>query len=277
MIVDGEELYVLAFNFTYLDVEHSRSFGVVTNEAAYVQEAVKLFESDTQRRRYVAGLDNFVVSPVNARKQLEAFIAGAKRQLLIYDPKISDRAIIRMLEERTQEGVEVKIIGRLTRPAEGVAVRRPAIRLHTRTIVRDRRNVFIGSQSLCDAELDARREVGIISDDRTIIEGVIRTFEDDWMNQRSALDQPRVGGGTPASKATKKAVKAIAKELPPMAPILREAVRKVIGDNTEIYLDAKQVEETVRGAIREVVKETVQDAVQEAVEQKERELEKLKA
>ena len=33
MIVDGTELYVLAFNFTYLDVEHSRSFGVITEDS----------------------------------------------------------------------------------------------------------------------------------------------------------------------------------------------------------------------------------------------------
>jgi hypothetical protein len=35
-------------------------------------------------------------------------------------------------------------------------------RLHTRTIVRDRRQAFVGSQSLRTAELDARRELGLI-------------------------------------------------------------------------------------------------------------------
>jgi hypothetical protein len=33
MIVDRAELYVLAFNFTY-DIEHSRSFGIVTGTAS---------------------------------------------------------------------------------------------------------------------------------------------------------------------------------------------------------------------------------------------------
>ena len=135
--------------------------------------------------------------------------------------------------------------------------------------------MFIGSQSLCEAELDARREVGIISDDQTVVDGVIKTFEEDWTKEESAQDIPLVDGGTPASKATKKAVKAIAKELPPVVPILEEAVRKVVGSDAEINLDAEQVEETVRGAIKEVVKEVVKDAVQEVVEQKDLE-EKLK-
>jgi cardiolipin synthase len=277
MIIDGTELHVMAFNFTYLDIEHSRSFGIITREQAYVQAAVKLFEADTQRKRYVAELDNFVVSPVNARKRLEAFIAGARQQLLIYDPKISDRAVSRLLEQRAQEGVGIKIIGRLTHRTEGVTVRRSPIRLHTRTIVRDRQEVFIGSQSLCEAELDARREVGIITDEQAVVEGVIKTFEDDWTKVESTGDIPIIDGGIPATKATKKAVKAIAKELPPMGPILEEAVRKVVGDGVEINLDAEQVEDTVRGAITEAVKEALQDAVQEVVDQKEKELEKLKA
>jgi hypothetical protein len=150
-----------------------------------------------------------------------------------------------------------------------MTVRRPAIHLHVRAIVRDRRHVFIGSQSLCEAELDARREVGIISCDQTVVDGVIKTFEEDWTKEESIQDIPLIDGGTPTIKATKKAVKAIAKELPPMVPILEEAVRKVVGSEAEIYLDAEVVEETVRSAIKEAVKEVVKDAVQEAVEQKE--------
>jgi phosphatidylserine/phosphatidylglycerophosphate/cardiolipin synthase-like enzyme len=165
---------------------------VVTEDCPYVQEAVKLFEADTLRRRYVPALDDLVVSPLNARKQLAALLQDAKQQLLIYDPKISDRAMIGLLEERARDGVEVKIIGRLTRRTKGMTVRRPAIHLHARAIVRDRRHVFIGSQSLCEAELDARREVGIISCDQTVVDGVIKTFEEDWTKEESVQDIPLI-------------------------------------------------------------------------------------
>src|SRR5712691_188855 len=114
MIIDRRELYLLAFNFTYLDIERSRSFGIITSNRRLVHEAVRLFEADSKRHLYEPGLSALVVSPANARKQISSFIKGAKTKLLIYDPTISDPVMIRLLEERFKAGVEIKIIGRLT-------------------------------------------------------------------------------------------------------------------------------------------------------------------
>ena len=50
------------------------------------------------------------------------------------------------------------------------------LRLHTRTIIRDRRQAFIGSQSLRRAELDSRREVGVIVREPKVVNGLIKTF-----------------------------------------------------------------------------------------------------
>src|SRR4029077_15535105 len=98
MIIDRKHLYVLAFNLTRLDIDHSRSFGIITTNSQLVQEAIKLFEKDTKRQTYKPGSARFLVSPLNARKQLSAFIEGAKKELLIYDMKIADRAMTRLLE-----------------------------------------------------------------------------------------------------------------------------------------------------------------------------------
>lgn len=49
MIVDRKEVDVLASNFTRLDIDHSRSFAIVTRNRQLVQEAIRLFESDTKR------------------------------------------------------------------------------------------------------------------------------------------------------------------------------------------------------------------------------------
>jgi hypothetical protein len=98
-----------------------------------VQEAGKLFEADAKRQPYNPGLDTFVVSPVNARKQLEAFVKGAKKELLIWDPEISDPSITRLLEDRAKAGVEVKAIGCVTKRATKIEARKIQTRLHTRT------------------------------------------------------------------------------------------------------------------------------------------------
>src|SRR5262249_28112832 len=59
MIVDRRELHLLAFNFTRLDIEQSRTFGVITTNRKLVEEAVRLFEADTKRQAYSPGLDAF--------------------------------------------------------------------------------------------------------------------------------------------------------------------------------------------------------------------------
>src|SRR5581483_6322983 len=154
-IVDRKELHLLGFNFTHLDTERSRSFGLITKNPTLVQEAAKLFEADTKRQTYSAGSPKFLVSPANARKQLAKFIKGAKKELLIYDLKISDRGMSRLVEERAKAGVEVRVIGRIARKSKLTNIRELSrLRLHARLIIRDRTHAFLGSQSLRQLELD---------------------------------------------------------------------------------------------------------------------------
>jgi phosphatidylserine/phosphatidylglycerophosphate/cardiolipin synthase-like enzyme len=267
MIIDRRELYVLAFNYTHLDIEHSRSFGVITINTKLVHEAVKLFEADTKRQPYTPGLASFVVSPVNARKQLAAFIKGAKRQLVIYDPEISDPVMIRLLEERASAGVDIRIIGRMTRPSPVLKVRKLSlVRLHTRTMIRDDREVFIGSQSLRPLELDARREVGIIFRDLRVAGRLIKTFHDDWEFKKQPLEQIVKAELPPAVRVAKKVARAVVKELPPVAPVVQTTVREVVGENVDIDLDPEELEETVKEAVKEAVKEVISEVIEEVAE-----------
>ena len=97
---------------------------------------------------------------------------------MIYDPKISDEEMIRILHERAKAGVEIRVIGQ---SEANLPVRKLSkLRLHTRVIVRDGRQAFIGSQSLRASELDSRREVGLIVPDAKIVKKLIETFESDW-------------------------------------------------------------------------------------------------
>jgi cardiolipin synthase A/B len=266
MIVDRRDLYLLAFNLTYLDIEHSRSFGLVIRNKELVQEALRVFEADMQRKPYTPGLQSFIVSPANARKELSAFIKGAKKELLIYDPKITDRAMIRLLEERAKDGVEVRIIGRLSRKTGDIKVSKLAtMRLHTRSMIRDRTYVFIGSQSLRPAELDARREVGVIIRDSTVASHLIKIFEQDWMQSTDLTSQPEVED-RPAAKVAKKVAKAVAKDLPPVAPVVETIVKEVAGPQNGVDLNHKELEEAVKDAVKDAIKEVVRDAVEGVAE-----------
>jgi phosphatidylserine/phosphatidylglycerophosphate/cardiolipin synthase-like enzyme len=181
MIVDQRVLHVYGFNFTWLDTRRSRSFGIVTRNRKLVAEALKLFEADSARQPYLPGCDRFVVSPENARERLTAFVAGARRQLLIYDPKITDPAFLRLLADRVRAGVEVRIIGKLGRGKTILTAEKcPGQRLHVRAMVRDGSRAFVGSQSLRSLELERRREVGLVIDDPSVTRGLQRMFEQDW-------------------------------------------------------------------------------------------------
>jgi cardiolipin synthase len=181
MLIDRRTLYLLTFNFTFLDIHHSRSFGVITDKPSLIAEAVRLFEADVNGQSYKVEAEHFVISPVNSRRKLSEFILGAKRQLLIYDGKLTDSRMIRLLETQADSGIEIKVIGAMSRTAEGVEVRRmPLIRLHAQAIIRDGSEVFFGSQSLRKVELDQRREVGLITSHSDAVQSFKIIFEMDW-------------------------------------------------------------------------------------------------
>jgi len=253
MIIDHRELYLLGFNYTYLDMEHSRSFGVVVKNRKIVQEAVKLFEADTKRQTYSSASPNFVVSPVNARKQLTKFIKNAKKRLLIYDPKISDPEMMSLLDERAEKGVEIRFIGCLSRNRANYAVRKMSrLRLHTRTMIRDRDYVFLGSQSLRAAELDQRREIGLIFRDPPLAAKLQKMFDADW--EEAEPVELKQEATEPASKMAKRVAKAVVKEMPPVASVVEEIAQ-------DVEVDAKKIEQTVKEAVKDAVKEALKDAM----------------
>ena len=200
MIIDQRVLHVFGFNFTSLDIRRSRSLGVTTRNHALVREALKLFEADSARQPYTAGSPRFVVSPENSRERLSEFIKGATRQVLIYDPKVSDPGILRLLVEHTKAGVDVRIIGKVSkkRGAQLTAERYPGKRLHVRAIIRDGRRAFVGSQSLRKLELDKRREVGAIVTDAAVVKQMQKVFEDDWAKTETGK---KAGAQQPQAKA----------------------------------------------------------------------------
>jgi len=185
MVIDGAALHVYGFNYTKLDIEHSRSFGIVTRDRRVVQEAMKLFEADAMRQNYTPAHRRLVVSPENSRALLTAFIKGARRELLIYDAQVSDNAIQKVLAERADAGVKIRIIGRLEKENREIKVRKlGTLRLHVRAIIRDGNAAFIGSQSLRKLELEGRREVGIIIRNGAVVRKLQSVFGSDWEKSR---------------------------------------------------------------------------------------------
>jgi len=265
ILIDRKELFVLAFNFTHQDIDRSRSFALATTNRDLVREAGRLFDADVKRHPYEACSDDFIVSPVNARKKLSAFIKGALKELFIYDPEVSDPAICDLLDARAKAGVDVRIIGKYNRKNPQIPTRKLALRLHTRGMIRDGKAGFLGSQSLRELELDKRREVGVIFRDAKIVSRLREVFLDDWEHTdaaaRTSVDLPG------AAKVAKKVAKAVAGELPPVTPVVDEVVRQMT-NGAVVEIDPAEMESIVKAAVKDAVREAVEDAVGAAVEPK---------
>jgi phosphatidylserine/phosphatidylglycerophosphate/cardiolipin synthase-like enzyme len=180
-IVDRQRLFLLGFNFTALDISHSRSFGLEVRSKPIIQDVLRLFEADAARQTFAPSHRDLVVSPINARERLAQFIRSARRELLIYDPKLSDLRMIRLLRERAKAGVAIRILGRVAKPGASLeGARLAGVRLHVRAMVADGRHAFVGSQSLKRLELDGRRELGLFLREPAIVRQMVEVFEGDW-------------------------------------------------------------------------------------------------
>jgi phosphatidylserine/phosphatidylglycerophosphate/cardiolipin synthase-like enzyme len=181
MTIVDDRVFVLGFNYTKQDIEKSRSFGLATRDTKIHKEACALFEADVTRQPFQSAHDAFVVSPEGSRDKLAALIRSAKKQLVIYDDRVTDRLMLRLLKERAAAGVEIRVIGRIAKPIDGVVARKLAdLRLHVRAMVADGAQAFVGSQSLRKLELDSRREVGVLLKDSKIVKRMLEVFEADW-------------------------------------------------------------------------------------------------
>jgi phosphatidylserine/phosphatidylglycerophosphate/cardiolipin synthase-like enzyme len=173
---------VFGFNFTKLDILRSRSFAVSTRDRRALAEAARLFEADATRQEYKPANSNLIVSPETSRSALTAFLKGTRGELAIYDARLNDAAMIKVLEGLAARGVRIRVIGALKRGCDGFEVRAlEGMRLHVRAIVRDGMRVFVGSQSLSKEELDSRREVGLLVNNPTVARKVLQVFEQDWL------------------------------------------------------------------------------------------------
>jgi phosphatidylserine/phosphatidylglycerophosphate/cardiolipin synthase-like enzyme len=178
--------------------------------------------------------------------------------------------MVRVLQERAKAGMEIRLLGRLSRKVSSIEVHRLFMRLHTRMLVRDGEDVFLGSQSLRTAELDARREVGLIFRDLKIASRLIGTFEDDWNESKKSKAKSEITGALddppPTDKVAKKVAKTVTKALPPVIPVLKVVVRELAGTETGIDVNPEELEATVKDAVKNAIREVVAAAVEAAKE-----------
>ncbi len=263
-LIDRKELHLLAFNYTHLDITLSRSFAAVITDSSLVAEAVRLFECDVQRTPFTSSNNELIVSPVNARKELMSFIEGAKKQLLLYEMKISDNEFVELLQDKIRQGVDVRVIGRPAQRTSKLPMRVLSFRLHARAILRDGKAAFLGSQSLRRLELEARREIGVIFHDSAAVKKMTGVFEKDWESSKplvtdsleSAMEIP-----------VRRVAKIVARHIH-MKPMVEQALERVLDrSSSDVPFEPGEVAQTVREAFREEIHDAVLLALRDMASQ----------
>ena len=192
LLVDRSELHVYGFNFTGLDVK-SRSLGVVVRDRRVVNEALRLFESDVLRQEFEPEIDGFVVSPENAREQLATFIKRSKKTLVIWDPKLSDPQMIRLLAQRAKVGVDIRVIGKVAKRGRAACVRR-SHRCGCTSVPPSATETGICRQPEPPCAGTGRKaRVGILTKDPKVVKRIAELFEADWAKTELGQKEHKVG------------------------------------------------------------------------------------
>jgi cardiolipin synthase len=196
--VDGAKSLVMSINLAAEYYATSRDFAVETNDPVDVAAIEATFDSDwTDASVTPSPGDGLVWSPTNSESDLLAFIGGAKKSLLVENEEMSFYTIVSALAAAAKNGVNVEIaMVYSSEYAENFAGLTAAgakvvtyssygkLYIHAKAMVADYgtsdQKAFVGSENFSDASLTRNRELGLITSDTAIVNGLEKTLASDF-------------------------------------------------------------------------------------------------
>ena len=191
IVIDGTMAWIMTANLSKSAFDKNREILIRTASNPVVSDLTRIFQADRQRNVCDAG--TLVVSPVNARQSLLKLLGSARNTIEITSEVFDDPEVSRLLQDLARRHVRVRVlvaspdkiaVNALTRSdlqGTGVAVEYlETPYLHAKYIVVDSKIAYVGSNNLSAGSLDENREVGIMTDDASIIRALQMSFGGDW-------------------------------------------------------------------------------------------------
>ena len=165
--------------------------------------------------------------------------------------------MVRLLDDRAAAGVDIRVLGKFRKGTVDIPAH-PLVqpRLHARVIVRDGKQVFIGSQSLKAIELDGRREVGLIVRNRRSARA---SPEFSIVTGRRCRNFRQPRKKFPARNWLRRWRKPSYANSRRWPRWWRASPREISGRKADLVIDADALEETVRDAVRSAVKDVIEE------------------
>lgn len=170
----------------------SLNFGLVDPSPSDIAQVEGMFNADWNNQAYSApaGTD-LVISPINSRVVLLQQIQGATRSLHFFAQEFEDTGIVNAVVAAAQRGVEVRglvannIAGNQPN-ADKVKAAGGQVRFltnpyqHSKSVIADGAQVYIGSINFTATSMDQNRELGILTKQADIASQMETEFAKFW-------------------------------------------------------------------------------------------------
>jgi len=188
MVVDDAVAMVTSMNMTRKCFENTCDFIVLTDDREVVVGLRNLFENDCLPCGYTAtGAGRLIIGPAFARRRVTELLATAASTITIMDHRLTDPAIVALLQDKAGQGVRVKA---------AVGTRAGGLISHGRLILIDQKTAIIGSVHLSCPSLDLRREVSITLEEPGLVAGLDDYYRGLAAAEASLADLPAAPAGT---------------------------------------------------------------------------------
>lgn len=193
MIFDETTAVVMSANLNGYSMASERNYGVITSEPGEVADLQAIFDRDRAGGGDIdLSCSKLVVSPLNAKERLIAFIESAKTSLDMALMYMTDNDIEDAVNARAKAGVTVRVL--LADPswikdntATAATLAKDSIpakflktvELHAKLIVADD-IAFVGSENMSLNSLKSNREIGLFVSESDLVAKVKSQFEKDW-------------------------------------------------------------------------------------------------
>ncbi len=185
-IID-DEIVISTWNFSYSMFTRNRDFILFIKDRLLLEKKVKNFEYDFKKDKNFVYDENLVLSPFYSREKIEKLIKSAKKDIKIYFPYFSDDNLVKLLENKVNEGIDIKII--TDKKNEKIEEFQslwinvkilPKLTEHAKSILVDDMYLYVWSINFSTFSLDKNKETWIILKDINIIEKYIKFFSEDF-------------------------------------------------------------------------------------------------
>jgi len=170
VVADDSIALVSSSNLTHKCFERTCDFLFATHDTEIVAGVKNLFEHDsgTPALPLPPLPRSLIIGPDRTRERFMRLLERAETRILIMDHRVTDSAILELLDSRRKSGVNITILGRCV--IGGMVS-------HGRMLLIDDDIGAIGSVALSAPSLDSRRECAIMIEDPDLVRELGRFFE----------------------------------------------------------------------------------------------------